>query len=344
MIGKRALDDPRNRLVGHFVRLVTELKAKYFLFENVKGLTLGSHRKFLNELISEFESAGYNVMQPYRVLNAVSFGVPQHRERLILFGARKGLPLPSYPQATAQQVTPGEHALLLPATPTILEAIGDLPEVEEFDSLLSSDNIQATFKRASRYAAILRGIKHDPTDFSYPRQFNNDILTASLRAKHTELSRQRFAATAFGNTEPISRFHKLDPQGVSNTLRAGTASDRGAFTSPRPIHPFTARCITVREAARIHSYPDWFRFHVTKWHGFRQIGNSVPPLLARAVASSIIGALGVTPLKPAVTLDLGEASLLAFNMAQAAKHYGVARNVIAQRTRTNAPKLKLIAA
>nr|WP_319923570.1 DNA cytosine methyltransferase [Klebsiella pneumoniae] len=65
--------------------------------------------------------------------------------------------------------------------------------------------------------------------------------------------------------------------GLCNTLRAGTASDRGAFTSPRPIHPIYPRVITVREAARLHSYPDWFRFHVTKWHGFRQVGNSVPP-------------------------------------------------------------------
>ncbi len=89
---------------------------------------------------------------------------------------------------------------------------------------------------------------------------------------------RRFLATKHGDTEPISRFHKLDPKGVCNTIRAGTASDRGAFTSPRPIHPFSPRCITVREAARLHSYPDWFRFHVTKWHGFRQIGNSVPPL------------------------------------------------------------------
>ncbi|WP_458020251.1 DNA cytosine methyltransferase, partial [Klebsiella pneumoniae] len=74
--------------------------------------------------------------------------------------------------------------------------------------------------------------------------------------------------------EPISRFKKLSMNGLCNTLRAGTASDRGAFTSPRPIHPIYPRVITVREAARLHSYPDWFRFHVTKWHGFRQVGNS----------------------------------------------------------------------
>ncbi|PCR36678.1 DNA (cytosine-5-)-methyltransferase, partial [Klebsiella pneumoniae] len=88
---------------------------------------------------------------------------------------------------------------------------------------------------------------------------------------------------------------KLSMNGLCNTLRAGTASDRGAFTSPRPIHPIYPRVITVREAARLHSYPDWFRFHVTKWHGFRQVGNSVPPMLARSVGLQIMKVLGVTP-------------------------------------------------
>lgn len=114
------------------------------------------------------------------------------------------------------------------------------------------------------------------------------LLTGSLLTDHTELSRQRFAAIAPDDVEPVSRFKKLALNGICNTLRAGTASDRGAFTSPRPIHPTVPRVITVREAARLHSYPDWFRFHATKWHGFRQIGNSVPPLLARAVGGQIM--------------------------------------------------------
>src|SRR5208283_2426639 len=113
--------------------------------------------------------------------------------------------------------------------------------------------------------------------------------------------------------EPVSRFHKLDPHGICNTIRAGTASDRGAFTSPRPIHPSSPRCITVREAARLHSYPDWFRFHVTKWHGFRQIGNSVPPLLAQAVAAQIAAQLKPMP-PPQKPVKLGDPILLAMNM------------------------------
>ena len=108
---------------------------------------------------------------------------------------------------------------------------------------------------------------------------------------------------------------------------------KGAFTSPRPIHPFIPRCITVREAARLHSYPDWFRFHPTKWHGFRQIGNSVPPLLAQAVAEEIIQVLDIKSSQPQGIKDLGDISLLTFDMSAAAKYFGVNPHVIEPRTR-----------
>jgi DNA (cytosine-5)-methyltransferase 1 len=157
-----------------------------------------------------------------------------------------------------------------------------------------------------------------------------------MRAEHNEISRKRFAATEQGQTEPISRFHKLDPHGVCNTLRAGTNTDRGAFTSPRPIHYLYPRCITVREAARLHSYPDWFRFHVTKWHGFRQIGNSVPPMLARAVAGEIIKAMRLRPQLPKDILRLGNPNLLSMTLAEAAAYYGVSTGVIGKRDRNYA--------
>lgn len=321
MIGKRALDDPRNELVHHFVRLVLELRPRYFVFENVKGLTIRPHKRFLQEIIEAFGADGtYRVVKDYRVLNAADFGVPQDRRRLFLLGARKGFAPPTYPEERRRV--------------TVAEAINDLPEVEEFPELMERDWVPAKYKTSSSYAKRLRGLATDPSDFSYRREFDRHILTSSLRTHHTPLSQSRFAATPNGETEPVSRFHKLDPNSVCNTLRAGTNTDRGAFTSPRPIHPYTPRCITVREAARLHSYPDWFRFHVTKWHGFRQIGNSVPPLLAQAVAERIVVALGVKPMIPEATLKLGDPALLSYTMAHAAKHFGVPENTIAKRDRT----------
>lgn len=321
MIGKRALDDPRNDLVHHFVRVVLELKPRYFLFENVRGLTVGAHKKFLEEIVETFEENGYRVLLPYRVLNAVDYGVPQDRRRLFLMGARKGLKLPTYPGPVEERAN-------------VLDAIGDIPDADDFPELMESDSINVKYGTPqSRYARLMRGLANDPNDFSYLRKFDRSLLTSSRRACHTPLSQKRFSATGFGETEPVSRFHKLDPNGVCNTLRAGTASDRGAFTSPRPIHFRYPRCITVREAARLHSYPDWFRFHVTKWHGFRQIGNSVPPMLARAVAAQFIAALGHTPSVPNETLDCGDELLLTLSMNEAAAHWGVDADVIPKRIR-----------
>lgn len=322
MMGKRALDDPRNGLLLEFVRLVSDLKANYFVFENVKGITVGRHRQLLDELIEIFQAHGYDVKLPYQVLNAVDFGVPQDRQRLILVGAKRGLPLPAYPMPNG-----------FPRT-SVWEAIGDLPDANQYEQLLESDSILGVpFGKASPYAGKLRGLVDDPTDYSHPRNWNRKRLTSSMRTTHTALSQERFAATLHGKVEPVSRFLKLNPDGVCNTLRAGTGSDRGAFTSPRPIHPHIARCITVREAARLHSYPDWFRFHATKWHGFRQIGNSVPPLLGRAVASELMKVMGVAPSRGKTPLKLGAESLLSMTVSAASRYYGVSSAVVGRRLR-----------
>ena len=324
MIGKRALDDPRNHLVYHFVRLVSELKPKYFVFENVRGLTVGEHKKFLAEIIAEFKAKGYKVQEDYQVLNAAHFGVPQDRQRLFLMGARKGQRLPEYPVKT--HGFPGVNLDLgfTETSPTVWEALGDLPEADDYAELLERDWVEAEFNKPSAYAGGLR------QKTEQGRLCN--LLTSSLRTVHTALSKKRFKATAPGETEPVSRFLKLDPNGVCNTIRAGTASDRGAFTSPRPIHPFSPRCITVREAARLHSYPDWFRLHVTKWHGFRQVGNSVPPLLGKAVASKVMEQVGCEP-EPAEPRSVGDISLLELKMSDAANRYGVPSTVIPHRIR-----------
>ena len=320
LMGKRVFDDPRNQLVFHYVRLVKELNPKYCVFENVKGLTLGKHAQFLDELIESLGDAGYDVLTPYQVLNAADYGVPQDRRRLFLIGTRKGLPVPQYPQPHQTKTT-------------VWDAIGDLPNADDFNVLNNIDRVSAKWETRSSYARKLRGFDLDLDDYSYPRKFDPNLLTNSLRTEHTDSSRVRFENTLPGKTESISRFRKLHPDGLCNTLRAGTDSARGAHTSPRPIHPYFPRVITVREAARLHSYPDFFRFHSTKWHGCRQIGNSVPPLLARAVAKELLKAQEISPLKPKKVLNLGQDSWLSFDMSHASDRFEVPRDTIAQRTR-----------
>lgn len=324
LMGKRSFDDPRNSLVFHFIRLVIELQPKFFVLENVKGMTVGKHKEFIAEIISQFSESGYQVNANYQVLNAANYGVPQNRERFFLLGSRQNIELPKYPE----KITfPGQKS------PTVWDALQDLPVIENYPELYQQDWIITEFSNPSNYAKKLRNLEIAKNNYSYQRQYDHNLLTSSLRSKHSPESMERFASTPHGKIESISRFHKLDPHGLCNTLRAGTPSNKGAFTSPRPIHPFIPRCITVREAARLHSYPDWFRFHPTKWHGFRQIGNSVPPLLAQAVAEEIIQVLDIKSSQPQGIKDLGDINLLTFDMSAAAKYFGVNPHVIEPRTR-----------
>ena len=322
IIGKRSTDDPRNQLVHHFVRLVAELKPFYYVFENVRGITVGSSAEFLDRMVKDLEAAGYRTVSPFRVLNAADSSVPQNRHRLFLIGSRLDFPLPCYPEAIVPRVT-------------VRDAISDLPEVNEIPELLDADSVTVEFGNSSPYARRLRDMVKSPSDFGYQREFDNSILTCSQQTRHGPRQRERFATLSVGRRDPISKFDRLDPDGLSIALRSGTASDRGSYTSPRPIHPFAPRCITVREAARLHSYPDWFRFHATKWHGLRQIGNSVPPLLAQAVGAKILSALGTAPTVPTCILEFGDPTLLTMSMKQASAYFGVPNNVIPPRRQSD---------
>lgn len=329
-MGKRLYTDERNRLVLEFHRLVVEIKPRYFVMENVPGMMAGGHKGILAELIAAFEASGYRITKPVRLLNASAYGVPQDRRRLILLGTRADQMDIDYPAATAQPVDkrgiPSEdNDSELPKGPTVTDAIGDLPDLDDFEELRSSDEVRLSRARLdsmeealSEYAGRLHDPGSDPCDRSHPRIWDRATLTSSLRTAHTTVSVERFRATHPGTTEAISRFYRLHPEGLSNTLRAGTGSERGAFTSPRPIHPTLPRVISVREAARLHSFPDWFRFHASKWHGFRQIGNAVCPLLGRQVAAEIVRALEVVPGRPIEALKLGDSKLLTMTMTDAA--------------------------
>lgn len=337
MIGRRAIDDPRNALLKEFVRVVRELQPRYFLMENVAGLMVGGHRQLVDEVVEMAEADGeYHVVRPIEVLQAADYGTPQSRRRVFLLGARKDVPLPDYPEPTHTPRTIKGNVpkkTPLPLGPSVLDAIGDLPDADVFNELLHDDNVSSvSYGKPSDYAAKLRDSKKDPTDFSRPRPRIADELTSSARTVHTKKSIDRFEAAEPGTTEKVSRFLRLHPEGICNTLRAGTASDRGAYTAPRPIHPLHPRVITVREAARLHGYPDWFRFHVTKWNGFREIGNSVPARLGRAVGAALLEADGLSPEK-GKPVKLGSIDLLYMTAGQAHDRFGLTERVIPQRDR-----------
>jgi DNA (cytosine-5)-methyltransferase 1 len=270
--------------------LVAELSPRYFVVENVEGILLGNAKDMLDEFVLRVERAGYCIVKPIRVLDAVEFGVPQRRRRVFILGYKEGLATPEYPRPPYTQ----DHRSSTAAAPTVWDAIGDLPNIGKYRYLLKSHEYMGDLRTPSPYARILRGEASDPDDKSLERHVNGAGLGGCLRTLHTAKTIKRFANTKQGTYDEVSRFYRLARNGFAPTIRAGTGPERGSFMAARPIHPFQNRCITVREAARLHSFPDSFVFHPTKWHGFRQIGNSVPPRLARALAESVRRAINNT--------------------------------------------------
>ena len=269
--GLRREADDRRGLLAEFGRIVQEVGSDYFVLENVPGILLAGASGIIETFRSSMADAGYNVMEPW-VLNAADFGVPQRRQRVFVVGARRDRPLPQRP------IPSGEPP------PTARDAIGDLEALEECAS--APLGLPNQLGPPSAYAAQLRAESRDESDVTLPGTMA-PILSGCERVNHAPRITQRFKSVRPGIREPISRFLRLHPDRPAPTLRAGTLPDHGKHTAPRPIHYEFPRCITVREAARLHSIPDWFQVDRTKWRGFMQVGNAVPPLLARAVALAV---------------------------------------------------------
>jgi DNA (cytosine-5)-methyltransferase 1 len=283
IMGKRHIEDERNRLLFHFARLVREIQPLYFILENVPGLLLGDAVELFRTFRRQIRRAGYELIEPVRVLDAKDFGIPQRRQRAFLLGFKKNIEPPNYPEPVSTCDNGGQFLL-----PTVWDAISDLANLDDCPELLESDRYHGEVGSPSEYVGSLNAFAAAKAADDSRRILNGRGLGGCFRTKHSSATVRRFAATAPGTTERISRCFRLARDGVAPTLRAGTGPDHGSHTAARPIHPTEPRYITTREAARLHSFPDWFEFHATKWHGFRQIGNSVPPLLARSVARGVI--------------------------------------------------------
>jgi len=277
-IGKNDRSDPRRTLVGHFFRTVNLLLPTFFVMENVEGLLDSGNREALDLAINTLPES-YTVLAPM-VVDASKFGAPTRRKRVIVIG---------YQKSNMDPVLEKDIMSIQVPPTNVRQAIRDLPHPTEGKQ---GENEYGWAKYAtgnvSTYARKMR--RTPPKGLGTPLACDmlaNNRVSGCFVTKHSESVVERFRRTRPGKTEPISRYPRLDWLGLCPTLRAGTGSDRGNFQAMRPLHPEQPRVITVREAARLQGFPDWFLFHKTKHHSFRMIGNSVSPIMAEKMLGII---------------------------------------------------------
>lgn len=248
--GNRDVKDVRNLLYRRYITFVDALRPAVIGFENVPGMETIGDGRFLADLLSELDRIGYDVRAFHA--NAKSFGLPQDRERIFVVGRLHSSP--SLP--VERDETEGSG-------PSII----DLPERALIEDERVSRPVAYRSNPASPYARALR------YDRRRPKVRNCEVTRHSV-----EIIR-RFHDLECGKSDEQTRHRRLDPDEPSTTLTAGNPSR----TACRPIHPVRDRVLTVREAARLTSFPDWYQFPRQVAEAWCLIGNAVPPLMARDV-------------------------------------------------------------
>ena len=293
-MGRGHADDPRNSLVSRFIELAAEIRPAFFVMENVPGLLAKRHSKVL-EAAQEKVPSDYRVVGPV-VLNAADYGAATRRDRVVLIAydpnRMENLTIDDFRRAATGEIT------------TVQQAISDLP-----DALLTPET-EGGFGwgrvneggDSDKYLKRMRSLPAAGFLPSYARKrFKRGFVTGLEATLHRPETIERFRLVEQGKQDPISRYQRLSWDRAAPTLRAGTGSDKGSYQAARPIHPDEPRVITVREAARIQGFPDWFLFHPTKWHSHRMIGNSVSPIFAEAILKVIASKLEAKKPAPAKT-------------------------------------------
>jgi DNA (cytosine-5)-methyltransferase 1 len=281
-IGRRATDDPRNSLFSTFFQLVAELRPAFFVAENVPGI-LADRNDAIREGALAHIPKNYKILKPFKV-KASEYGAPTIRTRVFFVGYdpkrvnplseadfRAGAEIEGVCVATALQGIP-----LLGAT---WESKEGWQTVEEPND--------------SHFGIRLKA--HVPPNVgdrsSLKKYRDKGLVSGFFSTAHTPETVKRFSALPLGKADKVSKSVRLDPNGYCPTLRAGTGPEKGSYQAVRPVHPTAPRVICPREAARLQGFPDWFQFDATKWHAFRQIGNSVSPIVAEEILGRIINAL-----------------------------------------------------
>jgi DNA (cytosine-5)-methyltransferase 1 len=276
---RQGLRDPHDRrrdLWRSFVEVARLAEPQVVIMENVPDMALDREMFILRSIVLELEQLGYSVEE--RVVDAWRYGVPQFRQRLILVAIKGGFRFDWPPETTAKV--------------TVNNAIGDLPRVEGgwrpeggADGWADYDGPRSSFQRSMRASVPTEDVHKVFDHITRPVREDDlqafELLDSSTRYSDLPLELKRYRDDIFDD-----KYKRLNADNLSRTITAHIAKDGYWY-----IHPEQNRTLTVREAARLQTFPDYFRFAGPPSAAFRQIGNAVPPLLGEAIGQGVLAAL-----------------------------------------------------
>jgi DNA (cytosine-5)-methyltransferase 1 len=279
-VASSLLDDPRNSLYRRFLDFVSQLRPRVCVMENVPGMLSVEGVNVASAVVRNFEDVGYRCS--YALVNAAWFGVPQERSRLIFIGVRNDTSMNLPASGIKRYSSQFRRQHRLPGRVTVKHAIADLPQL---GNGAAEDPMQYKVSRGRlcRYAQIMR-------------EGSSGLITDHVGRKHNDDDIEAFGTMAEGSMyvelEPRfkryrddifkDRYRRLFWHRRSWTVTAHLAKDGYSH-----IHPGQPRTLSVRETARLQSFPDDFRFFGNMGDRLRQIGNAVPPLMAWGIAAYV---------------------------------------------------------
>jgi len=267
---KKDDDDPRNKLFYEFIRFVRLLKPKYVVIENVRGILTKDKGYACDRIYSVLEAEGYHVES--EVLDASMYGTPQKRFRAFFLASRLDMPMLTFDKFKPQELV------------AVKEAIGELYDLEK-TAMSGRDEFKLLTKPKTKYQKYLRAKDSIITshDVRYPAEIQQQRISHVPQGGNWKNIPGELFPSERTNRHS-SAYKRLNENDLSVTIDTGNAHSNY-------FHPVFNRIPTVREAARLQSFPDSFKFSGSRTSQYRQVGNAVPPLLAKAIADVILEAL-----------------------------------------------------
>ena len=260
----RSKENPKNWLFTEFLRCVASIRPDWVVIENVKGLATTQGGFFLKRICNDLNLLGYTVN--FKVLNAVDFGVPQKRERIFIVGSSKGISF-SFPKPLETMKV------------TVSEAIIDLPDLLNGSMIHLMEYKQVL---GSSYSKLMRGLEISITQ-NYVTK-NSDLVVDRYSYIPQGGNWKCIPDVLMTNYKDHTRCH----HGIYRRLKVDEPSNViGNFRKNMLIHPTQHRGLSLREAARLQSFPDRYQFYGPLVSQQQQVGDAVPPLLSKAVFEQI---------------------------------------------------------